>query len=284
MRSRDGHQDRIPPDERDCCFDISMAIQPNRTSEGATIAAMVADSEIGDVIRQHAIDFLDFGCSQGASLAYGEETFGGRRGLGIDLSPSKVEIAIASGHRAVVGDATQLMVPDRSVDFVLMVHFLEHLPTFKAAQQSIASAIRVAKEFVYIRHPWFDADAELFRLGYKMFWSDWIGHRLHFDSLSFVKALSRLGFEGRWCLMGRSQIRDTRHDAIIPLFAKTDSFQVPVAEAARRRPVTFAAPVFREIACILQTGSIERFEAARARLDARHVTLLEVVNGQAKQP
>lgn len=38
-------------------------------------------------------DFLDFGCSQGASLRFGVNTLRGTRGIGFDIDPQKVEEA-----------------------------------------------------------------------------------------------------------------------------------------------------------------------------------------------
>ena len=204
------------------------------------------------------------------------QTFGAHRGLGVDLSPKKVDSAIASGHSAVVADATDLDLAEDTVDFVLMIHFVEHLPTFDAAVRTIASAIRVARSFVYIRHPWFDADAQLFDLGYKFYWSDWVGHKLHFDRLAFVRAFNRLGFKGRWCLMGRGLVQDTRHSSIIPLFAPFDSFAADAQQAAQRTGVELRPTAFSEVACLIQTGDHDQFEAARRQLDASHVLLMDV--------
>ncbi|MDP8904246.1 MAG: class I SAM-dependent methyltransferase [Chloroflexota bacterium] len=238
-------------------------------------AADGAADGIANYIRRRQIDFLDFGCSHGASLDYARATFGGHRGLGVDLSPQKVENARAAGHDAVVADVTALQLGDNSVDFVTMIHFLEHLPSFDAALRAIGSAIRVARDFVYIRHPWFDSDAHLLELGYKFYWSDWAGHSLHFDRLAFVRALNRLKHTGRWTLMGRNLIRDTTDPSVIPLLAPVDSFGVDPDEARQREPVAIQPRAFREVACLIQSGEIARFNEARSSLDSRHAILLE---------
>jgi len=233
----------------------------------------IADQTIAEVIAQHHCDYLDFGCKDGASLRFGREAFGGKAGLGIDIRPDQVAISVAKGYRAVVGDVTDLNVPDKCVDFVLLFHFLEHMPSCTVARECIATALRAARKFVFIRHPWFDSDAELLRLGYKMYWSDWGVHPSHFNSLEFIKAIRRLNVEGRWCLMGHRQIHDTRHPALIPLFSS--GRLADESESASRPAVGFSSPVYHNIACLIQTGSVEDYERARAALDSEHVVFME---------
>ena len=226
------------------------------------------------LIESHGIDFLDFGCKDGRSLNFGKKVFGGKCGLGIDIKPEQVEKARAAGHLAVTRDASSFEVPANCVRFVTMLHFLEHLPSYDLAEKCIATSLRAAREFVYIRHPWFDSDAELLRMGYKLYWSDWTIHPLHFNSLDFIKAILRLGVEDRWCLMGHRPIESTQDRALAPLSRRCDRALVEESEASTRPKLSFKQPVFHDIACLVQTGSNDSFEWARSRI-ADHVTFIE---------
>src|SRR5690606_876666 len=127
-------------------------------------------------ILSDAYDFYDFGCSTGANIAYTNGVFPGLRGLGIDIAAPKVAAALGNGYDAVVFDILELPECKR-VSFVTMSHFLEHLPSLSVARPIIAKAISVSRDFVMIRQPWFDADGELLRRGFKFYWSHWSGHR-----------------------------------------------------------------------------------------------------------
>lgn len=114
-------------------------------------------------------DFLDFGCSSGSSIKFAKERFGAERGVGIDIDPVKVAKTRDLGFEAIEADASALKLPPKSVSFCIMSHFLEHLPGLRVAQKCISSACRVSRDFVYIKPPWFDADFDLWKLGYKVY-------------------------------------------------------------------------------------------------------------------
>jgi hypothetical protein len=203
-------------------------------------------------LRGGEYDFLDFGCSKGGSLQLGKGLFGGRRGLGIDLDPAKVAASRHAGHDAMQADATSLQLATGSVSFVLMMHFLEHLPGFGPAQMAIKSACRVARDFVFIRHPWFDSDGALFDLGLKFYWSDWRGHPNRFGKIDFFKVLSQVPSVRRWCLFGYVRINTTATRDLIELNGPSDSQGATAADLERRasRPIDFRT--YQQIACFIQ--------------------------------
>lgn len=121
-------------------------------------------------------DFLDFGASKGGVIEFAQRRLGGRRGLGIDLDPRKVEQMRARGLDCIEGDVTALDLPAGCVRFVTMSHVLEHLRDAAAVGRALAGAARVAREFLFVQGPFFEADAWLRRRGLKFFWSDWHGH------------------------------------------------------------------------------------------------------------
>ncbi len=230
--------------------------------------------DFAEIIQRHGVDYLDYGSKLGGSLNYARSVFEGRQGLGIELQPERAAKANADGHLVVVADATTIAPPENCVSFSMLVHFLEHMPSYDMAEKCIASAARASRDFVYMRHPWFDSDSELLRLGYKLYWSDWRVHKTHFNTLDFVKAIQRIGIEGRWVLMGVKPIRTTQHHALVRADAAMDSYRAEADEVAARPLVEFRSPVFHETACLIQTGSNERFEWARSKLE-KHETLIE---------
>ncbi|MGP0565578.1 MULTISPECIES: class I SAM-dependent methyltransferase [unclassified Nitrospina] len=208
-------------------------------------------------------DFLDFGCSAGASLR--NELFGGKRGLGLDSNPDKVEKARAEGVEAEVADITKLNPKELGkVRFVKMVHFLEHLPGRQAARDCIKSACQLAREFVFIRQPYFDADGYLFSLGLKLYWSDWNGHPYNMTSLDLHNMLSRLqkhtSLITRFIIFFKYEIKDSSATFLHPISSPGDQHHWDSEVHDPKPEVEFTFPVFREAGAVILTGSMEMNE------------------------
>src|SRR5687767_8260464 len=72
-------------------------------------------------------DFFDFGCSTGGNIKFIKSIIPEAKGLGIDIDHKKIDEAKSNGQDAITFDI--LSIPDvKSVEFVTMSHFLEHLP------------------------------------------------------------------------------------------------------------------------------------------------------------
>jgi len=191
-------------------------------------------------------DFLDFGSSEGASLAYGVERLGGKRGLGIDRDPRKVASAREQGFDVFEGDLTALDFPDGSVRFVVMSHVLEHLADRSALLGTLASARRLATDFLFVRGPWFDSDEELARLGLKLYWSDWTGHPSHVTAPLLAELLHELDLHD-FVIQGRSRIRHSDHDTIHPLASPPNQHEWRADTHPPKPSLDLPQPVFREI-------------------------------------
>jgi hypothetical protein len=205
-------------------------------------------------------DFLDFGCSKGDSMKFAQDTFGGR-GLGLDFDADKVEIAKRAGFDAVQQDVTQLSPKTMGrVRYVIMSHFLEHLPTINYAKRCIASACSVAREFVLIQQPYFDADGYLFERGLKLYWSDWHGHLNHMTSLQFYNILSvvapKLGIK-RFLIGRRFPLTDSAAPEIHPLASPQDQGTWLPEEHAPKGKCKFDFPVFRDTFAIVLMDDLE---------------------------
>jgi SAM-dependent methyltransferase len=213
------------------------------------------------VIDLSKYDFVDFGCSAGGSIAFGRDCLGGRNGLGVDINPEKVAAARAAGLSAEVADVTKLDPREvGAVRFVIMAHFLEHLPGRNAAQACILSACKVADEFVFIRQPYFDADGYLFSLNLKLYWSDWRGHPNHMTSLDFHNALDPLlkaGKISRYLLFFRTKIENSHDPAVHPISSPINQQKWDSETHDSKPACEFSFPVFVETGAIIIKKSRE---------------------------
>ena len=63
-----------------------------------------------NLVKSQCYDFLDFGCSKGASLEWASKVLGGSKGLGIDIDSRKVEQTVSKGFDACEFDILQIPV------------------------------------------------------------------------------------------------------------------------------------------------------------------------------
>jgi hypothetical protein len=208
-------------------------------------------------LREGKFDFLDLGCRFGGSVKFGMEYFEGRSGVGVDVDRETVISAWAAGVDAIAADASQLALPAKIVRFVLMMDFLEHLPGFGAAQPCLQEACRTAREFVFLRQPYFDADGYLFRRKLKFYWSDWEGHPFHMTSLDAHNMLSPLlsnGLVTRFALYLSSRVEDSYDHCIHSIWSETDQHDFDPEVHPPKPFVAFERPLFRQM-CVLATLS-----------------------------
>ena len=210
------------------------------------------DSSLGDALLSGDYDFLDFGSSEGGSLRLAKSKLGGVRGIGIDRSIEKVRIARAKGFNVIEADALDLHGYPDAVSFVVMNHFLEHLPGTKEAKQCIEAASVVARDFIFIKHPWFDLDGELFRRGLKLYWSDWRGHPNHLTTLELHECISGIQGVDRWAIYGRDRIFDSIHSAVHPVQSPDEQHAWNTNTHPPKPAVEFDFPVYRETVCLIQ--------------------------------
>jgi len=189
-----------------------------------------------------AVDFLDLGCSKGGSLKFCSRRFDAKRGLGVDLSPRKVELALSQGQNAVLGDATSLGVEKR-VRFVSMLNFLEHLPSLEVVEATIAQAARAATDFLFIRHPSFEGEGFAEILGVRQCWWHWRGHTAHIRVSDYCAMFHRLGLD-RYKILYGEEVHDTGHESVIPVDAPVDSQQYDPAMMSAKPLVGFPQPLY----------------------------------------
>lgn len=219
------------------------------------------------MIDLESYDFVDFGCSLGGSMGLAQKHLGGRRGLGIDRSPTKVEKARARGFDVVRGDLAKGAKFRGQVRFAILNHFLEHLPNLEVAKACLDTALAISREFVYVKQPWFDADDRLRLLGLKLYWSDWSGHRNRMTSDQFLTALQHLRNKHhfrRAVLAGRTIISNSDAPEVHPLDSPTDQHaHEPAKHPAKPPRILFGFPVYRELVAVVTKAGVGDQELCR---------------------
>lgn len=216
--------------------------------------------------------FFDFGCSKGYGIDYAYQVFDdARSGLGLDISENKIELARENGHDAVVFDI--LMIPDRKlVEFVTISHFLEHLPSVKIADQFLRKAVTVARQFVFIRQPFFDADGYLAQQGLKLYWSDWRGHPNKMTSLDFYLCLNKMKSEGLlsgFSINFTNKVTSSAHDVIHPLNSPIDQHRYESSVHPHKGKEVWLENVYREIFVLVHINKVDPSRFSKLDLDKK---------------
>jgi len=207
-----------------------------------------------DSVNLEDFDYLDFGASKGGSLRFGQRKLGGKRGMGVDLSPQKVETTRAAGFDCIVGDVTRLDLPEKSVKFVTMLHFLEHLPSLALAEAAICNAIRLSTDFVYIRGPFFDEDSYLESLGLKFFFSDWSGHTCKLTVKHVLDLLKREGLND-YAFLGVEKIENSDHAFIHPMGSPSNQRDYNPTLHPRKEFIVFDRVIYRNFVCCIRLNT-----------------------------
>ena len=241
------------------------------------ILNMLAETDIVSFLNAKQIDHIDFGCSKGGSLDFAKKRLGGERGLGIDIDLAKVAATHEAGFEAIQYDIAQL--PNRKlVRFVIMSHFLEHLPQLIDVKNMIRKACQISKKFVYIQQPFFDADGYLLEKGLKLFWSDWRGHPNRMTSLEMFltqRDLQSEGFKFSFSLYAHKPVEDSNDPCVHRLNAPCDlTYHLLGHDLDKVTAVQFQGNVFREIVTLITLPGTDH-EAVAKRL-RYHKTLLHM--------
>lgn len=214
-------------------------------------------------LEEGQFDFVDFGCSRGGSIRFAMSAFGAKRGLGIDLSASKVSEARSAGFEAIVYDIDAL--PNKPmVRFCTMLHFLEHIPDHRSVRAFMKKAAAVSREFIAIRQPYFDADGYLFMQGLKLYWSDWRGHCNAMSTLEFHCLLSemrRAGLIEHFSIHLRKPIESSAHSAIHPIDSPQDQHNYDAAvHSLKPMDIRFDFPVYSEVVVLITKPGVDHYK------------------------
>jgi hypothetical protein len=198
-----------------------------------------------------AYDFLDFGASKGASIEFAKEHLFGKKGLGIDLDPDRVEAMNKAGYDCMVGDITDLKLPSNCVEFVKMAHILEHLPDIKGVEDAVACARKSATNFLVITGPFFDEDKYLASKGFKLYWSDYPVHTCHLKVSQLMKILQKLKLSD-YELYLRYPLSDSSDEHIQPLNSPSGLHKYDPAIHPPKKHVVFDRAIWTDFVCYVQ--------------------------------
>lgn len=201
-------------------------------------------------------DFIDFGASNGGSIAFVKRYLGGINGLGIDLNSQKVKKMQELGLSAIVGDFTKNRLPKKSVRFVVISHVLEHLPDLKTVELALKNAVSLSREFVYIQGPVFDFDEYLKSNNFKFYWSDWHGHTLHLTTAMLEQILSKLKYD--FNLYFRKPVFTSLDTTIHPLKSPRDQSHYNKDIHPEKKELIFDKELYQEFVCIIK---LEKFNS-----------------------
>ncbi|WP_425395403.1 class I SAM-dependent methyltransferase [Aeoliella sp.] len=196
-------------------------------------------------LKSGEYSFIDLGCGTGESIAHCENQFKRGKGIGFDISPSKIAGAIDNGYPAIFADVTKTDFDDDLVDFCTMMDFLEHLRTEEAAVAILEAAGKVAKDFLFIRHPSFEDRDYLESLELKLDWTDWSGHRNRMLLSDFHRVFASLGWSD-YIIIPQKQILSSDHPAIVPVTAATDTVRYNATVHGSKRFLTFNRPLWTQ--------------------------------------
>lgn len=103
----------------------------------------------GALLRQARLPsqgtLLDVGCGSGQTMSWFLCDHAGWAAVGIDVSSDAVTAARASGHAVMLGRADATPIPDASVDLVISLDVLQHLPLDGGDNAAFVDFLRVLK-------------------------------------------------------------------------------------------------------------------------------------------
>lgn len=137
-----------------------------------------------------SLDFLDFGCGGGKSMAFARKLVGGE-GLGIDISEQAVAECWEAGFPAQIGDL--LSYTGRNVAAaVTAVDLLPEIGDRADFEHAVSRLILAARNYVLIQQNYFDADTALALRG--QYAPAHFGKRIRFKPTmaDYITLLSRL--------------------------------------------------------------------------------------------
>lgn len=213
------------------------------------MTAVLDDETIYQDIRTGRYDFADFGSCEGGSIDYCMRRFNAPRGLGIDILQNEVDKMRCRGFDALCADITTFDCPTASFRFVSMMDFLEHLPDFDVVERILASAKRIARDFLFIRHPSFEDEHYLRAVGLKQYWTDWPGpggHTAKMTVADFARIFDKLDLT-QYTFFFRNPAYDSSDPAILPHDAPQNQHHYSESDHGPKPFTQFPRPLYGQI-------------------------------------
>ena len=165
-----------------------------------------------------------------------------------------------------------------------MSDFLEHIPDSNTVDLIIWKAVSIAREFVFIRQPYFDVDPYLFQLGLKFFWSDWKGHPNRMTTLEFhniLKDILNKGAIKRFSFYGRRKVKNSSDPSIHSIWSPRDQRKWKKSEHPPKQLTRFGFDIFKQLVVVIDingesTKTIENYMPFMIKLfDSSDETIMQ---------
>ncbi len=113
----------------------------------------VATSLLGLTTLPPTGTMLDIGCGSGQTMSWFSAARPGWRSIGLDVAPEGLAAARTLGEKVMRASALDLPAQSSSIDFVITLDVLQHLPLDGGDRRAIAEIVRVLKPggHVFIR-------------------------------------------------------------------------------------------------------------------------------------
>jgi hypothetical protein len=197
--------------------------------------------------------FADLGSGRGGSLRHCARRFERAPGIGFEIDASDAAAARRGGLDVVTADATALRLPERSVELLSAMDFLEHLPNARVASDVLRTCARAARDFVFIRHPSFEEMAYVESLGVRFCWTDWSEH----PNMMLLEDYERLFEAWGWheyAIVPRKLHVDASDDEMTPLTAPRDTEEYDPVAHEPKPLVRFDRPLFSQFDIFVRLG------------------------------
>lgn len=166
--------------------------------------------------------FIDLGCKYGKSLIYCSSKFGIPVGIGVEIEKQRVYETKKVGYEVIYCDARKLPFKEKSVVFISMLDFLEHLPSKKEVENVLKQSKFIARDFLYINHPSFEEIDYLKSIGFKITWTDWRVHLTHLTVKDFRRIFTNLKLKN-YTITPQDLVKDSSDKHIIPISPPQDT-------------------------------------------------------------
>ncbi|RAP48771.1 MAG: hypothetical protein BZ135_00170 [Methanosphaera sp. rholeuAM6] len=175
-------------------------------------------------------DFLNLSYNQLSSLKFGEK-LGGKRGITFESDPEKFnklnkqlqsEPSLKK-HKIINENPLKIKINEKNkqhFDFTICLDLIECLNGIGETREMLHNALRLTNKFIFISQPNYDSDVNLFKNGFKTYYSDWSRHTNHLTSNLYFNLLFdfyKKGFIEDYMIFYTTPIKNSTDPIIHPL-------------------------------------------------------------------
>lgn len=175
-------------------------------------------------------DFLDLSYDPKTSLPYAKK-MGGKKGLSFEADTSKYNQLTKNiqnnkelkEHKILNENPLKIRINEnnkKQFDFTVSLDFIDTLNGLGETNTLLYKATQLTKKFIFISHPNYDSDMNLFKKGFKTFYSDWSRNTNHITSSQYFNLLLNFyqkGYINEYMIFYKNPITGSDNTIIHPL-------------------------------------------------------------------